>query len=179
MIKHSFRNNNQLITPVLISIKPVWANLIQSNLKTLEVRKILPTVNIDKRSKIVYIFYVSAPVYKIKFFVENPEIEIRKMNPDDLKKAKLSSIDLNRYGGLDREYYLMHISEFFETMIDPYELFEDFRPPQSYKFLSELEFLLIQKEAEKISHPQSIYKAIPQPKLWKNIKEWEESEESI
>jgi len=121
---------------VLLSVKPKYANEIVSGRKKYEFRKsIFKRENIEK----MYI-YSSSPVKKIIAIVDidgilsdSPQKLWEKCHDD----AGISEPEFFNYFKNSDVGYAIKISNVqeFSIPIDPYHLYEDFRPPQSFYYI--------------------------------------------
>lgn len=122
---------------VLMSIKPKYAEQIKSGSKKFEFRRSIFKKNVDR-----ILVYITAPVSKII-----GEIIIDDIITDTLKNVWDKT---KEYSGVtEEEFYnyfngkekanAIKIKEFikYETPINPYETWDNFTPPQSFKYVSE------------------------------------------
>jgi type I restriction enzyme S subunit len=126
---------------VLLSVKPEYANKIVEGKKKYEFRRsIFRRKDIEK----VYI-YSSSPISKIiaSFEIEN----ILKDSPEMIwkqcqKNGGISKKDFFKYFKDSDSAYAIKIGdiESFQEPIDPYDIIEDFKPPQSFYYFP-LDFL--------------------------------------
>ncbi|MEM3502998.1 MAG: hypothetical protein QXE05_07245 [Nitrososphaeria archaeon] len=121
---------------VILSIKPKYCKMILSGVKKYEFRKKFP-----KDVKYVYI-YATSPIKKLvgKFKVG----EIIEGSPTELW------IRFRKYGGIDEDEFFKYYKgaskgyaiqiEKVRTFspIDPKTIMFDFKPPQSYKYTSDI-----------------------------------------
>ncbi|MHA1880714.1 MAG: hypothetical protein ACTSYG_09980 [Candidatus Heimdallarchaeota archaeon] len=121
---------------VLLSVKPKFADEIIAGRKKYEFRKsIFKKEGIEK----VYL-YSSSPIKKIIAFFEiegllvDSPVRIWEICHEH---AGISKRDFFRYFGNSDTGYAIRISNVreFSTPIDPYDIIEDFRPPQSFYYL--------------------------------------------
>ncbi len=131
---------------VLMSIKPRYAELIKSGEKTIELRRVAPKVNPGD----VLVIYESTPVQKITSFCEIDEMIITEpeklwerscgttgLSHDSFKryfegKSQAVGIKLKNVKVLENPKILSAISM-------------DLRAPQSYRYLSQMEFQVLIK----------------------------------
>lgn len=128
---------------VLLSIKPKYVEKIKKGTKKYEFRKSLFSKENQKLVRKIFI-YSSSPVKKIvaRFFLDS----ILEDHPKELWKQ------CKEYAGIDeREYFnyykgkergvALKISKlkFFKEPIDPHEIFSDFRAPQSFQYVEDIE----------------------------------------
>lgn len=121
---------------VLLSVKPKYAEKIVEGKKKYEFRRtIFKKQNIEK----VYI-YSSSPVSKIvaAFDIE----KILKDSPEKIwtlcqKYAGISKKDFFDYFKNSKHAFAIEIGyvESFREFIDPFEIIENFKPPQSFYYL--------------------------------------------
>lgn len=124
-----------ILTNVILSIKPVYANEILTGRKKVEFRKRIFKRDVEK----VYI-YSSSPLRKIVgYFTFN---YIDQDSPEKLWSkykdvAGISETDFFKYfDGHDKGYSIIIDNvKVFEKNIDPKELMENFSAPQSYIYL--------------------------------------------
>ena len=121
---------------VLLSVKPKYADEIISGKKKYEFRK-----SIFKRDDIekVYI-YSSSPVKKIIAIVDIGYIlsdSPQKLWDECHEEAGISESDFFKYFKNSDVGYAIKISNVqeFSPSIDPYDIIENFRPPQSFYYL--------------------------------------------
>ncbi len=126
---------------VLLSVKPEYANKIVEGNKKYEFRRsILKRNDIEK----VYI-YSTSPIRKIIAVFEIEQI--LKDSPERIWKL------CQKYGGISKEDFFAYFKNSdsayaikicnvvsFQEPIDPYNIIEDFKPPQSFYYLP-LDFL--------------------------------------
>jgi len=127
---------------IILSIKKEHADKILNADKSIEIR----TGNCYIESGDRVILYVTKPLQRIvgqfrvgKVFREKPEkLWERTKDYNGLNEEQFFS-----YCKLNRGHYVgleIKALEIFEDPINPYEIFENFRPPQSYKTLHEDSF---------------------------------------
>ena len=122
---------------VLLSVKPKYAEEIISGRKKYEFRK-----SIFKREDIKKMYiYSSSPVKKIIAIVDI--VGILSDSPQELweqchEDAGISEREFFNYFKNSETGYAIKISNVqeFPNPIDPYHLDEDFRPPQSFYYLT-------------------------------------------
>ena len=127
---------------VLMSIKPKFVEKIISKEKTYELRR-----SIFKRNIINVVIYSSSPEKKIVgYFKSN---EIIKDKPENIWANLSDKLGVNKKDFFD---YFENKDEGFALKIDELEIFknpietdklEDFRAPQSFKYLNEEETEII------------------------------------
>lgn len=129
---------------VLLSIKPKYADLILSGSKRVELRRNWPSNDVG-----VIVIYASSPVQRIVglAFVEKVEEctleqlwEISKANGGGVTFEELKSYIRGKktaYGIMLGEIKIAR------NPIDPKMLFSEFSPPQSFLYLSAVEFLRV------------------------------------
>lgn len=126
---------------VLLSIKPVFIERIESGEKKYEFRKIIFIKDVNE----VWI-YGTSPEKKIvgKFKIggiirEKPEILWKELNGD----SGINKEDFFRYFSGTKKGFAIKIekAEFFDTPINPYEVMPNFKPPQSFAYIQD-NFLL-------------------------------------
>lgn len=120
---------------ILLSVKPKYVNEIVAGRKKYEFRK---SIFVREDIKNIYI-YSSSPVKKIIVMVEiddilsgSPEWLWKKCHED----AGISKSDFFSYfknSDIGYAIRLCNIHE-FSIPIDPYDIIEDFRPPQSFYY---------------------------------------------
>lgn len=125
----------------LLSIQPIYAKAIAEETKTVEFRKKL----FAKTVKRVYV-YDSSPIKKIIGFFEVSEID--EDAPSNLwnKYHHVGGIikdDFEKYYKGHSTGYGIHIKKFYTFVehIDPRKFDPDFRAPQSYCYIDNVEFL--------------------------------------
>jgi type I restriction enzyme S subunit len=121
---------------VLLSVKPEYAEKIIKGKKKYEFRR-----SIFKRNDIEKIFiYSSSPIRKI---IASFEIEkIVNDSPESIWKL------CQKYGGISKKDFFVYFKNsesayaikicnvfIFQEPIDPYNIIEDFKPPQSFYYL--------------------------------------------
>jgi type I restriction enzyme, S subunit len=125
---------------VLLSVKPKYVQAILSGQKKYEFRRIL-----FKRKDIqkVYI-YCNSTVKKIVAAFEVGEI--LDGTPEEIWKAceglgGIDERDFFRYFEGRQRAYAIRIADLkkFEDPIDPFALIENFRPPQSFYYVADIE----------------------------------------
>lgn len=133
---------------ILISIRPLYANKIFHYNKSVELRKKFT----KKKVKRAWV-YSSAPVQKILgyFTLEKVDFDTidRIWDKYFMKIGITEKIYLDYYLGKTEGVALVIDNVIqLKNKIDPYKIFDNFRPPQSYKFLSNEEIieLLLQME---------------------------------
>lgn len=121
---------------VLLSVKPKYAEKIVKGTKKYEFRKsVFKNNDIDK----VYI-YSSSPVSKI---IGSFEIEKILKDPPEMiwklcqKYSGISKKDFFSYFTNSNMAYAIEIGDIdrFKEPIDPYHIFEHFKPPQSFYYV--------------------------------------------
>lgn len=134
-----------ILTSVILSIKPIYAKKIMDGTKTVEFRKKVFKKPIDK----VFV-YSSAPQKKIiGYFTVKEIIEDSPQNLWD-EFRDMGGIDKDSFFDYYRDYstgFSIKISKVkkFKKEIDPCEYFDNFNAPQSYIYL-EKESLINVKE---------------------------------
>ncbi|ALT78816.1 ASCH domain-containing protein [Paucibacter sp. KCTC 42545] len=132
---------------VLLSIKPKYADLILAGSKRVEFRRSWAAQDVG-----VIVLYSSAPVQKLVGIVEVDEVIVA--SPTSLWKACVEN-----GGGLTREelrtYFagkskgvaiLLGSVHLAAKQIAPSDVFDDFVPPQSFRYLTVKEYLKIQRK---------------------------------
>ncbi|WP_063800907.1 hypothetical protein [Burkholderia ubonensis] len=129
---------------VLLSIKPRFCDLILAGSKRVEFRRSWPGPDIG-----AMILYSSSPVQQLVGVAYIDRIEERDPNGLwDLAQAYGGGLDrdelIGYFHGKSRAYGILidHVRVARST-VDPKELFTDFRPPQSFQYLSPDEFALV------------------------------------
>lgn len=126
---------------VLMSIKPVYAELIKSGQKTIELRRIAPKVNAGD----ILVIYESSPVKRVTSFCEIESMVVTE-------PSKLWEIAKNTVG-LTYDSFLKYFDGKtqavgiklgrVERLRDPKELCvisRDLKAPQSYRYLTQEQF---------------------------------------
>lgn len=121
---------------ILMSIKPEYVERICSGLKKYEYRKRIPRLDFQR----IYM-YSSYPVKKIVGYLEIDYI--LKGTPIELwdktfRLAGIDKVEYQKYFYGSIQGYSMHISKvvLFDTPINPYAVFCDFKPPQSFMYFN-------------------------------------------
>ena len=122
---------------VLLSVKPVYSDLILSGTKRIEFRRVWATEDVGS-----IVIYASAPVQKIVALVHVEDVIFAT-------PSKLWAHSKERGGGVSRSELLQYLfgkdrgygiflGEVFrlKTPAEPATVISDFRPPQSYRYLS-------------------------------------------
>lgn len=124
--------------PVLLSIKPEWANLIYSGQKKLEWRKTRPSnykIPLSLRYPFTVYLYETAPIKRITgYFICNAIIRIYSDQAilfNNEMQGCISSEDLIKYIGDKRQLYAWEITKSVKFN-RPYQLYK--RPPQSWQY---------------------------------------------
>lgn len=130
-----------------MSIKPKYAEQIICGRKKIELRKRIPTISTGD----MIVFYESTPVKRITLYCEVSDII--KISP-----AKLWN-EYNNLLAIEREHYETYFSNKSTAYgielknivrtehIKLCQLSENLRPPQSYRYLSEEEFRIVERHA--------------------------------
>lgn len=139
-------SQSSIESTILLSIKPVYADLILAGSKTVELRRSWASKKITR-----IVIYSSSPIQKIVGIVNVNEV-------NSLNKKQLWEISKNHGGGLKRdelysyfsgkkEGYAVFLGKVFlpKTHIDPREILENFSPPQSFRYISDLELKKFKK----------------------------------
>lgn len=131
---------------VLLSIKPKYVEEIRKGTKKYEFRKSL--CNEKNRDKLEKVFiYCSAPVKRIvaRFFVK----EILEDHPDNLWEqckdvSGINQIEFFKYFKDKESGLAIKITEikFFKDPIIPEKIIPNFSPPQSFRYIEDLENVL-------------------------------------
>lgn len=130
-------NSNQ--NSVLLSIKPIYADLILSGQKTIEVRRtIWKNQNIDK-----VFLYSSAPVQKVVGEFTIKQIQLKHtilMNNNSFnilsEYAKINIDKLNDYLETSHLFYLIYINEYIKyPEPKPLSHFGIKNPPQNFCYI--------------------------------------------
>lgn len=129
---------------VLLSIKPRFCDLILAGSKRVEFRRSWPGPDIG-----AMILYSSSPIQQLVGVAYIDRIE-------ELDPYGLWELAQRRGGGLERDELFSYFNgksrgygilidhvKVAPRAVDPKELFADFRPPQSMKYLSPDEFSLV------------------------------------
>ena len=120
----------------LLSIKPQYVRAIVSGEKMYEFRRRGFARTVD-----TILVYATAPVMRLVLALEVGTI-IRKSPPRVWQQCRvasgLSKDQFDRYFAGADEAVAIQIRSFrvFETPIDPVQVFDDFVPPQSFRYLS-------------------------------------------
>lgn len=123
---------------ILLSIKPEFVKEIFSGNKKFEYRK-----SIFKNDKVKsVIIYATMPVGRIvgEFFIESILQDVpSKLWRDTSSKSGISKTHYDTYFKGRNKAYALEIGELieYEKPINPYELIENFVPPQSFKYISD------------------------------------------
>ena len=135
---------------VLLSIKPEYVKKIREGYKKYEFRR-----SIFGKKRIVHIknvyIYSSSPIKKIvaRFIIDeiiedHPEVLWERFK--DLSGVKKRDF-FNYFQNVDRGFAIkIKRIKFFNEPIDPYSIFPDFVPPQSFRYFKEIN--LINKKIE-------------------------------
>lgn len=128
---------------LLVSIHPRYAVRILKGGKTVELRRIRPRVH----GETILLIYVSSPVKALKAIARVERITAAK--PDKLWEqvahcAGLSQAEFKSYFSNVNIGYAIHLKEVWQLpqpilLSELRELWPGFRPPQSYKYLSDNE----------------------------------------
>ena len=127
---------------VLLSIRPQFAERIFNGTKKYEYRKtIFSRVDVQK-----VVVYASSPIKKIvgEFMIA----EIIRAKPEILWLKTYSFAGINRdfflqyFIGKDNGYAIsISCTNRYKSPIDPWDLFRDFTPPQSFRYIDSNNFL--------------------------------------
>ncbi len=124
-----------------MSIKPVYAELIKSGQKTIELRRIAPKVNTGD----ILVIYESSPVKQVTSFCEIESIVVTE--PSKLWEIAKNTVGLTydsfvKY--FDRKSQAVGIKlRKVQRLNDPKELCiisKDMKAPQSYRYLTQEQF---------------------------------------
>ncbi len=121
----------------LLSIKPTYVNQIMSGEKKYEYRKKIFRRNVES-----VVVYASMPVgkivgeFEIEKIINNTPIKVWSQTKE---YAGVSYKFFSQYFKNKKEAYAIQIKEFkpYENPIDPYATFENFIPPQSFKYIDD------------------------------------------
>lgn len=125
---------------ILLPIKPKYAFAIQNKIKMVEFRKIkFKNLNSD-----ICIVYASSPYKKIIWYFKIKNIheeEIGEMWNKYKDVWWIDRVDLEEYYKNKRVWYVIEIEEFFpfREHVSPSTLIKDFKIPQSFKYLNDVE----------------------------------------
>lgn len=157
------KNSNR--KPLLLSLKPVYADLVFQGLKTAELRR---RVSSGLQNRDVYV-YVSSPVMELRggFRVG----EVWKDSPDNIWDlvSRFAQVDRATFDGYyegANVAYALEIKEVWEYrkplgLNDLRQKFKKFVVPQSYRFLNEAELRSIPRlKRRKIRAPSPITEAV-------------------
>lgn len=157
------KNSNR--KPLLLSLKPIYADLVFLGLKTAELRR---RVSSSLQNRDVYV-YVSSPVMELRggFRVG----EVWKDSPDNIwdlvsSFAKVDRATFDGYYEGSNVAYALEIKEVwkYRTALSLHDLrqkFENFVVPQSYRYLNEAEMRSIPRLKRRgISVPSPNTKAV-------------------
>ncbi|HJD91957.1 ASCH domain-containing protein [Bacteroides coprosuis] len=123
---------------ILLSIKPEFVKEIFTGNKKFEYRK-----NIFKNANVkTVIIYATMPIGQIvgEFSIEKILQDVpSKLWKDTSSKSGISKTFFDTYFKGREKAYALQIGELieYENPINPYELNENFMPPQSFKYISE------------------------------------------
>ncbi len=123
---------------ILLSIKPEFVKEIFTGNKKFEYRK-----NIFKNANVkTVIIYATMPIGQIvgEFSIEKILQDVpSKLWEDTSSKSGISKTFFDTYFKGREKAYALQIGELieYENPINPYELNENFMPPQSFKYISE------------------------------------------
>lgn len=130
---------------ILLSIKPEFVKEIFTGNKKFEYRK-----SIFKNDKVKsVIIYATMPVGRIvgEFLIENILQDVpSKLWEDTSSKSGISKTFYDIYFKGRKKAYALEIGKLiqYENPINPYEVIEDFVPPQSFKYISDENVLYFQ-----------------------------------
>lgn len=131
---------------VLMSIKPIYAELIKSGKKTIELRRIAPKVN----SGDVLVIYESAPVKRITSYCEIDAVIIAE--PTQLWEIACDSagVTLDSFtdyfkGKMYAVGIKLGIPQILSASKELSEVSADLQAPQSYRYLTQDQFKKITK----------------------------------
>lgn len=135
---------------IVLSIKPKYADLILQGVKTVEFRRSWASEPVD-----LIAIYASAPVQRIVGIVKVSEVV-------EATKTRLWGYCCERGGGLLRrelrEYFkgkskgyavLLTEVQRFEKPLLPIAIFQNFVPPQSFRYMTSDELTNLQKASQK------------------------------
>ncbi|MBO8171493.1 MAG: ASCH domain-containing protein [Bacillaceae bacterium] len=120
---------------VLLSIKPEYVEQIENGNKKFEYRKRIFKKNVDS-----VVVYSTKPVGKIvgEIIIE----EIINDSPEEIwnktnKYSGISEENFKNYFSNRKEGFAIKIKKFlkYDKPLNPFEIFNDFVPPQSYKYI--------------------------------------------
>lgn len=133
---------------VLLSIKPKYADLILAGSKRVEFRRSWASQNVS-----VIVLYSSSPIQKIVGVVEVEDVVVAS-------PASLWRTCTERGGGLTRKELRSYFAGRskgvavllgplfkFDRYLEPSDVFADFVPPQSFRYLDENEYGLLESKA--------------------------------
>lgn len=125
---------------ILLPIKPKYAFAIQNKAKMVEFRKI-KFKNLDSD---ICVVYASSPYKKIIWYFKIKQIHEEKISKIWNKYKDVWGInkaELEEYYKNKDVWYVIEIEEFFpfNEHISPNELIKDFKIPQSFKYLNDME----------------------------------------
>ncbi len=126
---------------ILLSIKPKYVDLILAGTKRVELRRSWPSNDIG-----AMVLYSSAPIQKLPGLAFINRIE--ECNLEALWKIAeangggVTYEELKAYVGDKKTVFGVMIDQvkIAEVQVDPKDLFPDFTPPQSFLYLSPLEY---------------------------------------
>lgn len=126
---------------VLMSIKPVYAELIKSGKKTIELRRIAPKVN----SGDILVIYESSPVKRITAYCEIDSVITAEQNQlwemaQDSAGVTLDSFTNYFKGKVHAVGIKLGIPQILSTSKELIEVAADLRAPQSYRYLTQDQF---------------------------------------
>lgn len=131
---------------ILMSIKPVYAELIKSGQKTIELRRIAPKVKTGD----ILVIYESAPVKRVTAFCEIEAMvvtEPSKLWEEAKNTAGLSHDSFVKYFDGKQQAIGIKLGKVF-LLNSPKELSnisDNLQAPQSYRYLSQEQFRMIIK----------------------------------
>lgn len=133
---------------VLLSIKPKYAELILAGSKRVEFRRSWASQNVS-----VIVLYSSSPIQKIVGVVEVEDVVVA--SPTSLwrtcteRGGGLTRKELRSYfAGRSKGVAVLLGSLFkFDRYLEPLDVFADFVPPQSFRYLDENEYGLLETKA--------------------------------
>ncbi len=126
---------------VLLSIKPKYVDLILAGTKRVELRRSWPSNDIG-----VMVLYSSAPVQKlvgVAFVDRIEECDFERLWPlADANGGGVTYDELKAYVAGKKTAFGVMINrvKIAEAQVDPKDLFPDFTPPQSFLYLSPVDF---------------------------------------
>lgn len=125
---------------ILLPIKPKYAFSIEKDIKKVEFRKI----NFKNRTSDICIVYASSPYQKIIWYFKIKNIiEENTFNLWEKYKKSwwIEKEELNKYYFWKNKAYVILIDKFYpiKKHVSPKELINDFKIPQSFKYLTENE----------------------------------------